>query len=206
MTRDLSRPEGVLLRLLLVRHGEPEGSYRGRCYGKLDVGLSESGRSQMKQLRDAFDFSSVHGVYSSPRRRALESARALGLAPSVEPRFAEMDFGDLEGMAYDDVAIRYPALYGQWMERPTEVSFPGGESFARLRRRVLEALTELREEAPSQSIAVVSHGGVNRIILADALGVSPGSIFHMDQSYGGINVIDYYPSYPVVRLMNGTAS
>ena len=76
MTIAWERPPGVGLRLILIRHGEPEASAKGRCYGKLDVRLSETGRAQMTRVADALASTAVDAVYASPRRRARESARS----------------------------------------------------------------------------------------------------------------------------------
>ena len=80
----------------------------------------------------------------------------------------------------------------------------GGESFTEMKARVLEAFTVIREVHADQTVAVVSHGGVNRIVLAQALGVDARSIFHMDQSHAGVSIIDDYEDYSVVRFMNVT--
>ncbi len=70
-------------------------------------------------------------------------------------------------------------------------------------RRVLPRLQELVQQHPGQSLALVAHAGVNRVILCDALGLSLENIFRLDQSYGGLNIIDYFPDLAVVRLING---
>lgn len=190
MIASWDRPDGVGLRLLLIRHGEPEASARGLCYGKLDMGLSAKGHAQMARLAEALASVTIDAFYASPRRRALESVENLRGKPIVEPRLAEIDFGELEGLTYDEVAERYPRIYEEWMRVPTKVHFPGGESFKQMRRRVLQAVSEIREARKEQTVAIVSHGGVNRIVLAHALGVEASMIFRMEQSYAGVSVID----------------
>lgn len=190
MIASWDRPDGVRLRLLLIRHGEPEASARGLCYGKLDMGLSAKGHAQMARLAEALASVTIDAFYASPRRRALESVENLRGKPIVEPRLAEIDFGELEGLTYDEVAERYPRIYEEWMRAPTKVHFPGGESFKQMRRRVLQAVSEIREARKEQTVAIVSHGGVNRIVLAHALGVEASMIFRMEQSYAGVSVID----------------
>src|SRR5262249_46873730 len=132
-------------RFWLIRHGEPEETTRGRCYGSLDVGLSDHGRSQMRRVAAVLKAHNIDATYTSPRRRAIESAAQLNHphAARVIEDFREMDFGDFEGRAYDEIASSHPELYRQWMEAPTEVQFPNGESFQIMRRRVLHAFTQL---------------------------------------------------------------
>jgi broad specificity phosphatase PhoE len=157
------RPEGTTLRLVLVRHGEPEASARGRCYGRLDVDLSMRGRQQMRRVARLLESAPLAAVYCSPRRRARESGEILaaphGLAPRPENRFREIDFGSLEGLTYDEAAERFPEVYKAWMERPTEVEFPGGESLSAMRGRVVAAAGELMGRHGGHTIAIVSHGG-----------------------------------------------
>ncbi len=204
MISSWARPTGVGLRLVLIRHGEPEASAKGRCYGKLDVGLSDVGREQIGSVAAMLESASVDAVYTSPRRRACESAELLAGDVIVEPRLSEIHFGDLEGLTYDEVAERYPSLYRRWMERPTSVEFPGGESFEQMRIRVLDAMRAIRDTHSNQTVAIVSHGGVNRIVLAHALGIDAHNIFHMEQSHAGVSVVDDFDDYSVVRLMNAS--
>lgn len=204
MISSWERPSGVGLRLVLIRHGEPEASAAGRCYGKLDVGLSAVGRRQMRLLAEKLEAAGIDAFYTSPRRRARESAEILSDEMIVDRRFSEIDFGDLEGLTYEEAAEQYPHLYERWMREPTAVKFPGGESFDEMRRRVLEAASVVREVHLNRTVAIVSHGGVNRILLSDALGIEPRDIFHMDQSHAGVSVIDEFDDYSVVRLMNAS--
>ncbi len=206
MNIECKRPPGVGLRLVLIRHGEPEASAKGRCYGKLDVGLSETGRRQMVRVSEALRASAttVDAVYTSPRRRARESAEILSGEIVVDRRLSEIDFGELEGLTYEEAAERCPDLYQRWMQQPTEVKFPGGEGFAEMKARVLDAISVIRDMHSDETVAIVSHGGVNRIVLAEALAIDARSIFHMDQSHAGVNIVDDFDDYSVVRLMNGS--
>ena len=88
------------------------------------------------------------------------------------------------------------------MEHPTEVQFPDGESFGQMRDRVLRAIQVLRRRHAGQTFAVVTHGGVNRIVLADAIGLPSESIFRLGQQYAAINLIRYCGEHAMVELMN----
>lgn len=81
-------------------------------------------------------------------------------------------------------------------------TLPRGESFIQMRQRVLQAVSEIREARKEQTVAIVSHGGVNRIVLAQALGVESRMIFRMEQSYAGVSVIDELDGDCVVRVLN----
>jgi alpha-ribazole phosphatase len=192
-------------RLLLLRHGEPEENILGRCYGRLDVGLSDRGLEQVRHVADRLAGVRLSVVYCSPRRRALESAELLSLGRCPvrqDPRLSEIDFGRLEGLTYDAAAHQYPDVFRRWMETPTDVTFPDGESFEVMRQRVLQGVRDLLTAQKGQTLAIVSHGGVNRIMLADILGLPATNIFRLEQTYAALSVIDYFDGYPVVRATN----
>jgi broad specificity phosphatase PhoE len=189
-------------RLLLIRHGRPVDEARGRCYGRLDVGLSPEGLVEAAVLGRALTAATV---VSSPARRAFETAAALG-EPEVDARLRELDFGELEGRTYEEIERERPELFAAWMRTPTEVRFPGGEGFEDLRRRAAAAAAELRARHDGGTVAVVTHGGVVRALLADALGLPSAAIFRLDVGYARVSVVDWFDGdAPVVRLVNGAA-
>lgn len=195
-----------MTRLLLIRHGEPEDDARGRCYGRLDIGLSPTGLATAARLAESLRGVELEQVYVSPCRRAVETADALGGAPIVDDRLRELDFGELEGRTYDEIEREQPTLFRQWMETPTLVQFPGGESYADLRERVAAAVNDVVAANAGRIVAVVSHGGVIRAALAVALALPDDRAFALDVGYGRISVVDWFGGTPVVRLVNGLSA
>ena len=134
----IALPErGRATRLLLVRHAEPDESLHGRCYGSLDVPLSAAGLRRAAAVGELLRDHDVAAVYTSPLQRAFETARAVATAHGLEPiprdDLRELDFGEVEGMRFDEIASAHPELYRFWMEDPASVRFPGGEGLADLR-------------------------------------------------------------------------
>jgi alpha-ribazole phosphatase/probable phosphoglycerate mutase len=196
------------MRLFLVRHAEAEESARGRCYGSLDVGLSAKGRSQCVELARAFASEPIAAVVSSPRIRAVETAAAIaeshGLEVCVVPDLRELDFGELEGRTYDEIAASLPELYAAWMTKPTEVRFPGGESYADLHVRSLAAVSRLRTAEEGQTVVAVTHGGVVRAVLSDVLGMPTERIFRLAVDPASITTIEWLGEEPNVRRVNSS--
>jgi alpha-ribazole phosphatase/probable phosphoglycerate mutase len=194
-------------RLLLIRHAQPETKAGGRCYGSLDVGLSARGQRLARQLGRVLEGIPFTAVYTSPLQRATLTAGPLaaanGLTPTVVDNLRELDFGAFEGRRYDDIAREYPALFAAWMNEPTTVRFPNGEDFTDLRTRVLAATAAIRKRHAGEVVAVVSHGGVIRTVLADALDMPAAAIFRLEQSYGALSIVDWLDETPIVRLVNG---
>jgi len=195
-------------RVVLVRHAETEDSGRGRCYGRLDVRLSPQGLRQAQALAAALAGPPLAAVYASPLSRALDTARpiaaAQGLEPAVIEALAELDFGEVEGLRYDEIESQRPELFRAWMDEPARVRFPGGEGLPDVRARVVPALAEIRARHEGHAVAVVAHGGVIRVVLAEALGLEDGALFRLDQAEGGVSVVDWLDGVPLVRAANAT--
>jgi broad specificity phosphatase PhoE len=190
-----------MTRFWLIRHGEPAEPL-------LDVGLSEKGRIQMARVAEHLKAEPISAIYTTPIARAMESARILAgvhsLPFEVVADLREIDFGDFEGLTYDEIAARSPDLYRQWMETPTEVRFPNGETFAEMRIRVLRAFDAIRRECEGQTVAIVSHGGVNRILIAWALEMPEHCLFRLAQDYAAMNLLALIGEFPSMQLMNVT--
>jgi alpha-ribazole phosphatase len=193
-------------RFWLIRHGETEEWARRRCYGRLDVELSPTGQLQAARAAQALQREPIAAVFTSPLRRALESARAIASARScpceVLAAFREMDFGDFEGLTYDEIAARYPAEYRRWMEEPAKFAFPNGESFSMLRARVLDAFRGVAGRRAGETVAIVSHAGVIRALIAWALQTPDDCVFRIAQDFGAINLLTLIDGTPIVQLIN----
>jgi alpha-ribazole phosphatase len=200
--------QGEATRLVLVRHAETEEAARGRCYGRLDVALSPRGLRQAEALAAALADLGLAAVYASPLARALDTARPIaaahGLGPIVLEALRELDFGEVEGLRYDEIEAQRPELFRGWMDDPAGVRFPGGESLGDLRARALPAAAEIRARHEREAVAVVAHGGVIRVVLADALGLADRALFGLDHAEGGVSVVDWLDGVPLVRAANAT--
>ena len=190
----------------LIRHAATE-NMEGRCYGWHDVPLSQDGIGQAESLAKRLARSRLSAVYASPLRRALETARILAAPHDVSVEtiqgLAEIHFGDFEGLSYEEIQARFPETYQRWMDQPTAVRFPNGEDFHTLQRRALAAISSILARNVGNSIAVVTHAGIVRILLADALGIPDSHIFRLAQDYAAINRIDYDDHGATVKVVNG---
>jgi alpha-ribazole phosphatase len=195
----------VTARLIFVRHAEPDENVAGRIYGSLDPDLSTRGRLHADVVASALAAEPITAVYSSPLRRARATAaplaERLGLETIVIPGLEEIDFGELEGLTLAEAAERYPVEAG-WMVAPGDAVFPGGESVATLRTRAVAAAREIAGRQEDATVAVFSHAVVIRAILADALAMPADVMFRLDQSYGGISVVEWFDGNPFVRVVN----
>lgn len=194
-------------RLYLVRHGQVADGHTDRYHGHNDIPLSPEGERQLTELARQLKHVPLAAVCASDLSRAREGAARLcagrGLAVRIVPEFREVHFGVWEGLTFQEIADRYPReLEGRFRDL-AGFRIPGGESLLDVHNRVIPRLQELLSEYPGQSLALVAHAGVNRVILCHALGLPLSHFFRLDQNYGCLNIIDYFPDFTVVRLING---
>jgi alpha-ribazole phosphatase len=154
-----------------------------------------------------FRTSRLQAVYTSNLRRAVRSAEIIadpsGLQPVQIPEFRERSFGIWEGMTFSEIKEKYPSEFESWADDPVRYSPIGGESTIELRDRIIPPLAGILDNHKDGNIALVSHGGVNRIILCHFLGIPLENIFRVEQDYAAVNVIELWDKYPVVKLLNG---
>ena len=192
-------------RVYLARHGEVvnPGVYNGHT----DVDITEEGMRQMERLRDRLREKNLAAVYSSDLLRTKKGAQIIaqphGLRPESFREFREMDFGRWQGVSYAEVMKQYPADIPQWMKDLENFRIPGGESIVDMCNRAIPKLRELIERHRGQEFALVCHGALNRVILAEALHLPFAHLLRIEQDYGCLNIIGYSPSWTVVKLVNG---
>ena len=209
MRLQAQRLKGSLIptRLYLVRHGQVADGHTHRYHGQNDIGLSPLGVKQLEDLAAQLQDRPMAAVYASDLSRAFEGARLIcrgrGFKPLAVPEFREVHFGRWEGLSFDEIAGQYPQELKGRFEDLANFRIPGGESLMDVRRRALPRLNELIKEHQGRALLIVAHAGLNRIILSEALGLPLDNLFHLDQNYGCLNIIDYFPDLPVVRLING---
>jgi uncharacterized phosphatase len=160
--------------ILLVRHGETDWNRDNRFQGRADPPLNDTGRSQARGLASQLAAEPVGSIYSSPLRRAHETAEilagAFGLDPNPSPALMEVDVGSWSGLTRAEVEARYPEGYRRWLEWHT--GWDDGETYEELGLRVVAGLHELAGRHPGERVLVVTHGGPIRSAIAASLGVA----------------------------------
>jgi broad specificity phosphatase PhoE len=197
------------LRLLAVRHGATEWSQARRFAGSRDIPLTAHGRLQAEAVAQALAGTSAAAVYTSPLERARTSAEVIAkphrLEPIVEPRVREMAFGGWEGLTRDELVTRFPADARVWASAPHQATPPGGEALNAVDTRVRAAVAAVIERHRGETIIVVSHAIVTRLIVLAALGLGPDRLWSVDASPAGITEIEYQDSWATVHRMNTLA-
>lgn len=194
-------------RIFLVRHGQVEGHEEKRYNGQGDVALTDLGHRQFAALAERLRPENLAAVYSSDLSRSLRGAEAIaaphGIVPEARPGLREICMGEWEGTTWKELQAKYPR---EWQARLGDlVNYrpPCGENLLDVAARVRPVVREILDRHPGEDVVVVAHGGVNRLVLLDAVGAPLDRLFSFEQNYGCLNVIDYYPDgLSVVKLMN----
>jgi broad specificity phosphatase PhoE len=161
------------MRIFLVRHGQTAWNAERRVLGRTDIPLDTLGRSQAAALAGVLP--TPDAVYTSPLRRARETAAALSPTAIAVADLVEMDQGALEGLDATELAARHGPLVEAWREDPGAITLPDGESMHDLQRRGRSALAAIaadarRELRGAARIAVVTHQLWLSAVLCDLAG------------------------------------
>lgn len=197
------------LRMFIVRHGETDWTRARRFTGWQDVPLSEAGRRQCEAAARALAAVPLGAVYASPLQRARASAERIaepyGLEVRIAPAFREIGLGQWEGLAHDEVPVRFPALWAVWRTAPERFVAPGGEPVATVALRVAAGIAALRASHHGDTIALVAHGVVIRLVVLHALGLGLEQLWSVDASPAGITEVEYRDEGATVHVTNGRA-
>jgi broad specificity phosphatase PhoE len=192
---------GGITRIFLVRHGATEWNRAKRAQGHADIELNDEGRTQAETTAQRLATEDVVAVYSSDLVRSRVTAEAIAgvhnLPVITDPDLREVDQGEWTGLHVDEIARRWPGLWGDARHHTTR---PGGESPQQVRARSLAALARIVKSHPDGSVVVVSHGGTIRWISAEALryddrasarirGVANGGIVSLDGYLDGERLV-----------------
>ncbi len=167
----------ITTRLLLVRHGQTHMSRDDTFCGITEVPLTSTGRSQAYYLAERLRRECVDALYCSPQQRAQETAAQIGLVLEIEIQtcnaLREMDFGKWENRPRADLAREYPRELEEWERGSWMAHPPGGETQQAVVARVVPSILEILTAHAGQTVVVVSHKSVLRLLIAYLLNMTP---------------------------------
>jgi broad specificity phosphatase PhoE len=196
--------------LVIVRHGRTEWNREVRFRGKTDLPLDQVGLAQAGALAGAIRgrWPVVAAVYSSPLLRARQTAEpvatALGQAVQVHAGLCDVDYGSWTGMTPAEVEARDPELHRLWRTAPEQVQFPDGETLRDVQQRLEQLLQEMEYAHSAQTVVLVGHIVVNRVLLCTLLGQGLNAFWRIDQDNGAISTARWARGIGVVASLNDT--
>ena len=184
------------MKLTLVRHTSLDIA-PSVCYGQSDVAVSanfENERMALQKKLAAFEFDAI---YASPLKRCHQLAQALcadelfGHASEnikLDARLKELHFGDWEMSPWDAIPRE---KFDVWADDYANLAPPNGETFSQLQQRGIHFLEEILTQYPTGNIAVVTHGGMIRALLAHVLNMPLKGLFRFTIDYGSITQLEF---------------
>lgn len=158
------------MRLYLIRHGESVTNRTKQFAGQTDVPLTELGVQQAACVAEFLRTIPLDAVYASDLSRAMDTVRPAaqqhGLTVKPEPGLREVYAGEWEGHTFDELPVLYPEDFKLWRESIGAARCTGGESMAEAVERADAALRRIAAQHLDDTVAVASHGGIIRGLIA----------------------------------------
>jgi broad specificity phosphatase PhoE len=169
--------------ICVVRHGETDWNTAGILQGWLDVPINERGRMQARELARTFADSGFAGVYTSPLRRARETAAIIAVLLRLPPPVChdglkERNFGVIQGIPKAELAELNPALLEHIVKRNPDTRFEQGESMDECATRVLDGVRDIARQRPGERVLAIAHGWVMDVITREVRGLPRSAMLH----------------------------
>lgn len=191
--------------LFIIRHGSTAFNEAHRYCGSTDCSLSSHGRNQVARLGSQFNTVPLTRVVHSPMHRCVESATAVAKENNLPLEsvsdLREIDFGDWEGLTFNEAHAQYPADAKALLAGNPSFSFPNGESAVELHQRVSQAFKSILPiDGPT---ALVAHGGTIRVLLIEMGLLTFEKAFSFPVECTSITAIDVDGEHYTLRSANG---
>lgn len=187
----------MTLRLHLLRHGQTNAS-RGNlfCGRRLDPALTEEGLAMAQSFASAYRATTWSAIYSSPLARAVTTATpladAVGVPVQTREGFAEIDYGEWDGLSAAEVSERFHVQYERWTADPAWNPPTGGETAVALAQRVTRELERIAALHHDGNVLIVAHKATIRVAICALLGVDVGRFrYRFDCPVGSVTIIEF---------------
>ena len=189
-------------KIILIRHGQTDGNAKKQYCGMLDLGLNQNGRLQVEKLGCRLKKDSIQMIYSSDRKRALESARIIfkGRRINKIAGLREINFGIFEGKNHQEIRETNADIYDRWLIDPYNTAVPESENLPDFQERVTRALEKIILANANKTVAIVCHGGTISIVLSRINGSK--NFWELIPGSASLNIIEYVNSKAKITLFN----
>lgn len=183
-----------MTRIILTRHGHVDWIAPERFRGRAELPLSALGQRQVQALaRRIAESWPVAAIYHSSLSRCVDTAAAISLSTGATAQaldgLVDIDYGQWQGMTHEEVAQRWPDEHRLWRAAPDLASIPGGESLADVLARGTRLLREVIARHAGQTLVLVGHDSINRVLLLQCLGLPLSAYWRLKQDPCCVNEI-----------------
>lgn len=199
-------PEEAITSLLLIRHGHTEATEAGLLYTDPEAKLTNKGIEQATAISKWLPKHNPSVLIANTAKRVQATADiisgASGMTPIICQGFDEWRVGEWEGRTYLDIKKNDPEIYAAWSKDPITNRPPGGESIEDLCDRIRDNLLSLIKTYEGQTVAFVTHAGIIRAILVNALGMSVHNFWRLSIPTGSVSRVDYSANFATVHFVS----
>ncbi|HEY9676378.1 MAG TPA: histidine phosphatase family protein [Drouetiella sp.] len=204
--KEVLHPEEAITSLLLIRHGHTDATEAGLLYTDPAARLTSKGEEQARAVAKWIPKHSPHVLVANTAKRVQATADIISDTISIKPTicegFDEWRVGQWEGRTYLDIKKNDPEIYAAWSEDPITHRPPGGESIEDLCERIKCSLFDLIKANEGKTVAFVTHAGIIRAILVNALGMSVHNFWRLSVPTGSVSRVDYSATFATVHFVS----
>lgn len=195
--------------ILLVRHGQTEWNRIERFRGQFDLELNSTGLDQARKTAIRIQKSwKPDAIFSSPLKRALETARAIAKITHNQVESAreliDINYGEWQGLTPEEARLRWPDQTDAWYQHPEHAIIPSGENLFQVQTRAMAFIHLVSKTYSNKTLVLVSHTVVNRLILLGILGLGVDHFWRLRQEPCAINTIEVIDDEFTLVKMNDT--
>jgi probable phosphoglycerate mutase len=195
--------------LILVRHGHVEGISPERFRGQTDLPLTDLGVREANLTAQYISTQwSADAIYASPLQRTMNTAEAIAKKQNLKvqplPQLIDVNYGNWQGRAVDEVQSSESELYEVWKKHPQYAVIENGETLAEVQARVVRALDHMRKNNPAGTVIAVGHDATIRLFLNLAMGLSLRDYWTLKQDPCAINVLQFVGHDCRIQSINQT--
>jgi phosphoserine phosphatase len=175
--------------IILVRHGDTDWNVEEIFRGRADIELNETGIKQARLLAKHFESVPIEAVYSSPLKRAWETAKIIAGFRNIDitlcQELIDFDYGEWQGLSHRTVKEKHETLYAEWLQNPHLVKMSRGESLDDVGRRALSVVNQVIINHQGV-VVLVSHRVVHKVIICALLGLDNSHFWNIRLDTCGI--------------------
>jgi broad specificity phosphatase PhoE len=194
--------------IILARHGQTAWNVAEVFRGRIDIELDATGLKQAELLAEYLSHRKLESVYSSPLRRAAQTAEAIAqhhsLTAEITAGLNDIDFGEWQGLSREEVSNKYSELYSAWVTTPHRIRMPAGESLDDVRQRAVVLVNEVIEKHKG-AVVLVSHRVVHKVLICALLGLDNSHFWDIRLDNCGLTTFEFTEGRFVLDEHNNTS-
>lgn len=177
--------------IYLIRHGESQGNKEKLFRGRTDFDLSDNGIIQARQLGKRLAGIKFDAVFSSPLKRAYNTAKAIETKITIDERFNSIKLASWEGQPVNVIKNKYPEQWNTWISEPENLKLKDAETIDNVQSRAFKGLTDRVKEFPGAIIAIVTHKAVLKPMVSAALNIQKPYFWRLNFDTASYSILKF---------------